>query len=504
MSALEARDLDSFVEAVAEPRFDIDKEYGEDVPKTLIFLAVEEAVGEDAFVSVLMSAGARPDQRNPVLETIPFHEAVRRHDPGLLKLLVSGVRDINIQDGCGSSALHIAAEELIEADQEAADKLLECIGLLLQVPGVDVNAEDMKGETTALQYCAMAGSVAGVDLLLSYGATCGEEARQTIRENIPQFDPARFSKIRTGRPLKNILFNLIELGDNVVGLDSYVTNRDVGAVDWDADNGQVTLLQHACDLGRDGVVSYLLQQGASHRRCATNSRPPAVIAAYHGYHKVLKVFTEKLTESELSGLMILSDEYHGRRTLLHEVVRQNSVKLRTGNTDNVDYQECLKILLDEDKTRGRRQSMAKHSERIINFRDSNGETALHYATQQPDQGIIKLLLRHGANMGVKNNDGKAPVNRILPSTLEEFFNECLESDGIITDDKFKLTFNYNFLAPPLLDAEILEEFEEKKLKDPEDSSLKNPRPETEALWYMSESSQHRPLLKHPLISSFLW
>ena len=60
------------MEAVAEPGFDVDKEYGEDVPKTLIFLAVEEAVGEDAFVSVLMSAGARPDQRNPVLETIPF------------------------------------------------------------------------------------------------------------------------------------------------------------------------------------------------------------------------------------------------------------------------------------------------------------------------------------------------------------------------------------------------------------------------------------------------
>ena len=490
------------MEAVTEEGFDVDKEYGEDVPKSLIHLAVEEAVGEDEFVSVLMSAGARTDLRNPVLETIPFHEAVRRYDPELLKLLVPGVRDINIQDGCGSTALHIASEELLGADQEAGDKLVECIGLLLLVPGIDVNAEDLKGETTALQYCAMAGSEAGVDLLLSYGATCGEEVRQTIRENIPHFDPARFSKVRTGRPLKNILFNLIELGDNVVGLDSYVTNRE--AVDWDADNGQMTLVQYACELGRDGIVSYLLDQGASHRKCATNSRPPAVIAAYHGYYKVLGVFMEKLTEGEISGLMILSDEYHGRRTLLHEVVRQNSVKLRTGNTDNVDYQECLKILLDENKTRTRQQSMAKHTERIINFRDSNGETALHYATQQPDQAIIKLLLKHGANMGVKNNDGKAPVNRILPSTLEEFFNECLESEGIITDDKFKLTFNYNFLAPPLLDAEILEEFEGKRLKDPEDSSLNNPRPETEALWYMSESSQHRPLLKHPLISSFLW
>lgn len=76
--------------------------------------------------------------------------------------------------------------------QEAGDQVLECIGLLLQLPGVNVNAEDLKGETTALQYCAMAGSEAGVDLLLSYGATCGEEVRQTIRENIPQFDPARF------------------------------------------------------------------------------------------------------------------------------------------------------------------------------------------------------------------------------------------------------------------------------------------------------------------------
>ena len=114
---MESRDLESFVEAVAEPDFDIDKEYGEDVPKTLLETAVEEAVGQDDFVRVLVSAGARPDLRNPVLETVPFHEAVRRHDPGLLKLLVRNVRDINIQDGCGSTALHMTTEEMIDADQ---------------------------------------------------------------------------------------------------------------------------------------------------------------------------------------------------------------------------------------------------------------------------------------------------------------------------------------------------------------------------------------------------
>jgi hypothetical protein len=66
-------------------------------------------------------------------------------------------------------------------------------------------------------------------------------------------------------------------------------------------------------------------------------------------------------------------------------------------------------------------------------------------------------------------------------------------------------FDYNFLAPPLLDAELLEEFEEstnrqrrRRAKDAElggDSKgaaavaaeNKNARPETESLWYMSES-----------------
>merc|ERR1719244_468942 len=99
---------------------------------------------------------------------------------------------------------------------------------------------------------------------------------------------------------------------------------------------------------------------------------------------------------------------------------------------------------------------------------------------------------------------ESPVNRILPSTLNDFFNDCIESRDLITDDEFKMTFNYKFLAPPLLDTEILEEFEAKKLMDIEKKDVKNARPETEALWYMSESKQHRPLLKHPLVASFLW
>ena len=112
------------MEAVSEPDFEVDREYGEDIPKTLIHIAVEDGVGNDDFVRILIAAGARPDLRNPVLETIPFHEAVKKHDPELLKWLIKNVRDINIQDGCGSTALHIATEELIDADQVSTSSFL--------------------------------------------------------------------------------------------------------------------------------------------------------------------------------------------------------------------------------------------------------------------------------------------------------------------------------------------------------------------------------------------
>ena len=145
--------------------------------------------------------------------------------------------------------------------QETGDRLVECVGLLLQCECVEVNAEDMKGEATALQYAALAGNKDAVDLLLSFGANVNPEIEKIIRDKIPDMDPAALqSAARGGRPVKNVLFNLVELSDNVSGVDTYVSGRD--NVEWNADNGQYTLLQYACDLGRDGIVGYLLDQGA--------------------------------------------------------------------------------------------------------------------------------------------------------------------------------------------------------------------------------------------------
>ena len=67
----------------------------------------------------------------------------------------------------------------------------------------------------------------------------------------------------------------------------------------------------------------------------------------------------------------------------------------------------------------------------------------------------------------------------------------------------------SFLAPT--NENLPEAF--RKKTDPEDptetklvtnNQTCNPLPETDALWHMGQSKEHRHLLKHPVITSFLW
>ncbi len=46
-----------------------------------------------------------------------------------------------------------------------------------------------------------------------------------FRRNIPGFDLANYRQQRAGRPVKNVLFNLIELADNVDGFKNYTQGR---------------------------------------------------------------------------------------------------------------------------------------------------------------------------------------------------------------------------------------------------------------------------------------
>ena len=82
---------------------------------------------------------------------------------------------------------------------------------------------------------------------------------------------------------------------------------------------------------------------------------------------------------------------------------RDSAKHQDGREPRGDasFAKCVKVLLGKPYSSNRK--FESEISRVINYQDSlEGDTALHLATMQADQEIIKALLRRGANMGVKN------------------------------------------------------------------------------------------------------
>ena len=313
-----------------------------------------------------------------------------------------------------------------------------------------------------------------------------------MEEHLPGFEFQQFVDSVKEMPMQQKVFECVKNND-VNGLK----RANSEGINWNWDNGVTTLLQLACTHGNDRTVEFLL------KRCdcdpnlitAAEGRTPALIAAHYGYFKVLDILKQ---DSRVNFKQVEKDT---GKTVLHEVLLKCDTAKNIIQEDDgckASYVNSLKVLLG--KSYASNPCFEHQIDSIINYQEKlEGNTALHYATMQSDQDIIKLLLCRGANMGVKNFGEKTPVQNILPVTLKEVLDDCIKSEGIITNEEFKITFKYNFLTPPILNEDMLFQYQQAN------SQERRPLPETEALWYLSTASKdHRSLLKHPVISSFLW
>ena len=152
------------------------------------------------------------------------------------------------------------------------------------------------------------------------------------------------------------------------------------------------------------------------------------------------------------------------------------------------------------------------------MQDKLGNTALHLATQfWPQTGIkmrgefsaVKSLLDLGANISLKNDFGEVPIEKISPTLMEDFLdNGCMEIQGDPRNETFKITTKFDFLVP--FGTNLITNSGTSQNKVNDITSTFNPRqeevplPETEGLWYMSQSEKNSHLLKHPVIAIFLW
>ena len=258
----------------------------------------------------------------------------------------------------------------------------------------------------------------------------------------------------------------------------------------------MTLLQKCCDYGLAEFAEVLLEYGAN-ANCTTDetSTKPVLLATYSGHANTLRVILQHKREAREKCKTARFDVQDGysKESVLHYVLKMS--KKMDGSEMFNNYRECFDLLFDEYNS-----TVEAEIKKIINKRDSSGNSALHYATHNWSQDVVTQLLQIGANIGLKNHWDETPISKINPDTMEEFLdNFCLQSKNDVHQEDFELEFNYSFIAPPV-DNPYFDE------TDPEGQEIIENQgyPETETLWYMAQSKAHRHLLKHPVITSFLW
>ncbi len=293
-------------------------------------------------------------------------------------------------------------------------------------------------------------------------------------------------------------------------------------------SGEFGLVQRASEWGLPRHLRLLLRKGLDPNAASPGTAPALVLAARRGHADVLRVLRET-AEQDGKGKSAADFGALDPRTgmsVLHNVLRrpfaEGSLKHSREEMEE-RYLQCLEVILGqgEEGEGGRFYSQLRG---VINARDELDNTALHYATQQWPQTVVRLLLERGANVGMKNAYSEVPVEKILPSTMEDFLSvHCLTSAGEPTNNNFRVNIKYDFLAPPrdgddpsLVSVTsdggkrrregwtAVDDGGKEEDKKSGCSNRRPPLPETEVLWHMSQSKHLRHLLVHPVVTTFLW
>jgi len=466
----------------------------DDAGATLLEIAI--LLQKTRFVEQLIKAGARLDLVSKASGFALPHLAIEKRDTNLLKLVLGDQEnsDVNIKSADfkrGISPLHLAAEK--------GD--IECMQILLEYEDIDVDIKDVKGVQTPILLAIKAKKEEAVKILIENGACIDLKAgrltiREYIKESFPNLDPTKI-RVKKSREvmlnLKDKVFSLLketELNqhDYVSKFSNFKTYmrfirnlREQNVLD--------NVFDLACKKGLHEHVELLLRKGVNPN---TNSKP-VLEAAYFGHHKILKQL--KLFSANFSVIT------GAKETVLHLVL-----KMQSDFGSKLDYEKSLEELIDPSNIQ-----LFGQMKSIINKKDDRSNTALHYATQKWSQATVRNLLELGANIGIKNHWDEIPISKIRPETMDDFLSEfCLTSDGDVVHENFTITFKYDFLAPNIdsLPDKYRQYNQDSEEKQDLIASNENPPshalPETEPLWYMSQSKEHRHLLKHPVITSFLW
>ncbi|KAJ7638490.1 transcription factor [Roridomyces roridus] len=176
------------------------------------------------------------------------------------------------------------------------------------------------------------------------------------------------------------------------------SNQRNSTLTWRLTTTVHTPLHWACAMGRIRVVKLLLTAGADIFKVNIAGQTCLMRSVMFANNYDVRKFPELYELLHRSTLNI--DNYN--RTLFHHIV---DVAMSKGKTHASRY--YMEIVLS------RLSDYPKELADVINFQDEDGETALTMAARCRSKRLVKLLIDHGADPKVVNNDGKSTEDYIL-------------------------------------------------------------------------------------------
>jgi len=335
--------------------------------------------------------------------------------------------NVNAMMRNGRTGLHLAAES---GNLELLEYLLSCKDLN------NVDSEDLMGRQTPVYLAAKNNKEAAVRLLIAHGASLrnsveNKTLEQYLKEIMPNLDPNSVSiKVKPKESSEqDILYSTGKLLDkaqlakrrgqsnsqNLMFFKTLVQNlASTNKIVLDTFNsGGMTLFQKSCDYGLSNFAQVLLEYGIDpNATLKENTTKAVLLASYCGHAEVLKVLIDHKRESVDSVKVTWFDvqDSYSKESVLHYILKMPK---KSESKDKVSsYQACFATLFENSD-----QILEDELKKVINKRDMEGNSALHYATQSWSQCTVRKLLEKGANIGLKNLWDETPISRIRPETM---------------------------------------------------------------------------------------
>ncbi|XP_065203461.1 transient receptor potential cation channel protein painless-like [Planococcus citri] len=470
LSSFKDRKLAEFSLLLKCQDVDIDYFYGDPDNGTLLDLACQ-STGYSEFISILLLEGASIWRKNQITGKFALNEALANSDNDTIECLREAWKqNVTTQD------------ELILAQMQTAikDNDIETMRLIARYHHHHHRTTELNSKSP---HCILLqGSIEAVKVFIecfdideefqrdSHGRgvrTC----REIILQKYPQLEPELPKKSMHNS--STILFSYLRRGAPELFLRQ-VNETDPKMLNLDQTEDEKTYLHVACEYNYIDVVNMLLEREVCLNKIARDpvdsnmNGTPIMIAGYKGHYEIVaKLLAKPDVELQINGI----------GSILHSTIHGMNEKTISGD----NHRKILQLLLQNPTS--------PSANRLnIDFKDENDMTPLHLAIIFHNESAIRLLIHAGANLYLKDPEGKLPLTSIPASILEEYFDDCihLEKDRISsTKVEKKIKFNYD--AFRRLDQNSIETGHE-----------------MEFFARIKKVPELRSLFKHPLSKSFLY